>query len=92
MRFQCLGTSHCIPCLVGSCIDRPDGRNPNDKRLWSPYYTICEKERTARDPVTGELGQTCSKDAAGMTQLFHPIRNMCVPLDQIPKEHGGTMP
>ena len=57
----------------------------HESKRWSPYYVICNKERTVSE-------ETCPLDQDDRTQLFHPDQNMCVPLEHIPREYGGLMP
>ena len=77
--------AHCMPCFVGSCRCKTDGQHANEKRLWSPWYTECYKERALDNKY-------CPPDSNGIAQLFHPWRELCLPLYLIPKEHRGTMP
>ncbi|KAH3820314.1 hypothetical protein DPMN_122060 [Dreissena polymorpha] len=79
--------AHCIPCNVqfGKCEGKPNGLAPHEAKLWSPYYVVCYKDRTVEH-------NTCKADESGRTQLFHPDFNQCVPLDMIPRDHGGMMP
>lgn len=80
-------SAHCIPCNIRypSCLGLTDGYHPHKERLWTPYYSICYKERN--------YGQErCSHDADGRVRMFHPEMKECVSLDLIPQEHGGTMP
>lgn len=67
------------------CEGRENGANIDDLRLWSPYYAICYKERFV---TRGH----CPGDIDGHTQIFHPDKRKCVPLDMVPQEHHGTMP
>ncbi|KAL4226252.1 chitin binding [Mactra antiquata] len=85
-RYRCT-YSHCIPCsyTMPSCEDKEDGMNVDGNRLWKPYYVICYKGRFVSS-------ETCEADSKGRTQFFHPDKNQCVPLDEIPREHGGQMP
>ena len=83
-RSEC-PVAHCQPCFVGSCRGLTDGLHANDKRLWSPYYTNCYKERAIESRV-------CPPDSDGRTQFFHPCLEMCVPLYLIPREYEGTLP
>lgn len=78
--------AHCIPCDVRfpNCDGKPDGMAPHEAKLWSPYFTICYKQRTM-----GE--ETCPPDGNGQTQFFHPSLNLCVSLELIPKSHGGLL-
>ncbi|XP_052781511.1 uncharacterized protein LOC128218038 [Mya arenaria] len=85
-RNKCI-ISHCIPCVyrLPNCEGKGDGINVDPVRLWTPYYAVCYKERFDKK-------DQCQVDEDGRTQFFHPERNECVPLDMIPREHGGLMP
>ncbi|KAL4226247.1 chitin binding [Mactra antiquata] len=79
--------AHCVPCSVRmpSCEGKEDGIHANENRLWSPYHVMCYKDRF----VSSDM---CKADGNGRAQLFHPVKNQCVSLDEIPQEHGGMMP
>ncbi|WAR27171.1 hypothetical protein MAR_012875, partial [Mya arenaria] len=68
-----------------NATSKGDGINVDPVRLWTPYYAVCYKERFDKK-------DQCQVDEDGRTQFFHPERNKCVPLDMIPREHGGLMP
>lgn len=80
-------TSHCIPCDVRypSCEGLTDGIHAHVQKLWSPFYVVCYKERLVSE-------ERCPADGEGRTQLFQPDLDQCVPLDLIPREHGGMLP
>ena len=77
--------AHCMECSIGSCRCKENGFHENDRRLWSPFYTLCFKERAKKSLY-------CPRDTNGMTQFFHPLKKVCLPLILIPQEHGGFQP
>lgn len=85
-RNQC-PVAHCIPCSVlsPSCEGKTNGIHSHGSKPWSPYYVVCYQERY----ISTEM---CKPDSNGRTQLFHPEKNECVSLENIPREHGGMMP
>ena len=36
--------------------------------------------------------EECPRDVTGNRKYFHPDMKVCVPLDMVPQERGGTMP
>ncbi|ESO88820.1 hypothetical protein LOTGIDRAFT_234405 [Lottia gigantea] len=83
-RGKC-GTSHCQPC-VATCTGKSNGRHSHENREWSPFYVICNDQRTIKV-------DTCSKDETlNIARLFSPITNKCEPLYRIPQSRGGLAP
>lgn len=64
-------SAHCIPCNVRfpSCRGLPDGLNPWVGREYSPYYVLCEKQRSLYNG---------SCDNSRSTQIFDPEKRVCV--------------
>lgn len=63
-------SAHCIPCNVRfpSCRGLPNGLNPWVGREYSPYFVLCEKQRSL---YHGEC------PTAQGTQLFDPVNRVC---------------
>ncbi|XP_076466662.1 uncharacterized protein LOC143297937 [Babylonia areolata] len=73
------------PCHVHnpSCKDLPDGRNVYQYREWSPYFVVCQSNRTV------DSGQ-CARDLKlSIARLFHSQKRRCVTVYEIPREHSG---
>nr|XP_022296328.1 uncharacterized protein LOC111106095 isoform X2 [Crassostrea virginica] len=86
-RNQCK-LSHCIPCDVRfpNCENKSDGLWPQPSRGFSPWYMICENNRTLR---TGY----CPTDREWSVQSF-PYKGECVHLFAIPNDYdsNGLLP
>ncbi|BFZ04810.1 hypothetical protein BsWGS_07849 [Bradybaena similaris] len=82
------GSSHCEACgsRWGSCVGLTNGVHAHPGRLWSPFYIVCDTERTIKMPSCPPHSPT------GATSIFSPLKNRCVSLWEVPREHGGQQP
>ncbi|XP_078341956.1 uncharacterized protein LOC144627872 [Crassostrea virginica] len=86
-RNQCMG-SHCTPCDVTfpNCENKSDGLWPQPSKGFSPWYMICENNRTLR---TGQ----CPNDEEWSATSF-PYNGECVHIFAIPSDYdsNGLLP
>lgn len=79
--------AHCIPCSARApdCRSMSDGINEASNRLWTPYYTKCESERSTNMEM-------CDKFDDVFYKIFSPVTKNCEILYNIPMEHHGYQP
>ncbi|KAL5013882.1 hypothetical protein ScPMuIL_008152 [Solemya velum] len=79
--------AHCIPCSARApdCRGMSDGINEASNRLWTPYYTKCESERSTNMEM-------CDKFDGVFYKIFSPVTKNCEILYNIPMEHHGYQP
>ncbi|CAG5124344.1 unnamed protein product [Candidula unifasciata] len=82
------GSSHCEPCSsrLPSCVGLSDGNHAHPSRQWSPYYIVCDTERTIN------ITRCPTHAPTGTSGIFSPTTDSCVSVWEVPQEQGGLQP
>ncbi|KAH3816253.1 uncharacterized protein LOC127831741 [Dreissena polymorpha] len=72
---QCDGIG-CVPCRTrfGTCVDQPDGPNPWQDKLWTPFFVLCKDSRVV---LHGDCRQ------GGELQIFNPLTRKCTKMQDL---------